>query len=340
VPFNGLARHTGYAVPGPAWARNADGSPLAYTFDSTGQPFWRAADGSVMSIPAPYALPQLSDLQASALVSGIGTGITEFPSALANGVSDLVQGNFTVDSLLTGLYENSPVGVLGAMADDRYGAAGQRLVGTGAGFATGAAIGPAASLVVRGAGAFGRHVGPVLSDATEAYLARVGGLNYVTPVGGGNSLAAALQGEIARIGAEGHALLRHGESVTNTELFVRATTGVAPDGSVVVKNGQVQIPPSSTAFNSNAALAQSDLLLRQNYLDRAVAFSPAGAPLVTIEGVDVGAVVGRGFDRITTTPGGVGPVQYFDNLSRVTGVYRYDAASGTWRTVTIYPVKR
>ena len=150
----------------------------------------------------------------------------------------------------------------------------------------------------------------------------------------------ALTSRLGDLSHEGHALERHGGSVTDQQLMTRAHTGVAPDGSSVVKNGQVQIPSSSTAFNSDAALAQSDLLLRQGYLDRAVALSAPGAQRVTIEGVDVGAVVGRGYDRITATSGGVGPLQYFDNLNRVTGVYQFDAASGTWKTVTIYPVKR
>lgn len=81
-------------------------------------------------------------------------------------------------------------------------------------------------------------------------------------------------------------------------------------------------------------------MLRQGYLDRAIALSPVGARLVTIEGVDFGTVVGRGFDRITRTPGAMGPLQYFDNLTKVTGVYRFDVAYGSWHTVTIYPVKR
>jgi hypothetical protein len=147
----------------------------------------------------------------------------------------------------------------------------------------------------------------------------------------------------ARLGAlaqEGHALQRHGGSVTDQQLLTRAYTGVAPDGSSVIRNGQVQIPPSSTAFFSDAALAQSDLLIRQRYLDRAIALSPAGARSVIIEGVDVGAVVGRGYNRVTAAPGGVGPLQYFDNLNMVTGVYQFDAAAGAWRTVTIYPVRR
>lgn len=61
---------------------------------------------------------------------------------------------------------------------------------------------------------------------------------------------------------------------------------------------------------------------------------------VTIEGVDTGAIVGRGYDRVTSAPGGVGPIQYHNNLTKVTGVYEYHAPSKTWQTVTIYPVKR
>jgi len=148
-----------------------------------------------------------------------------------------------------------------------------------------------------------------------------------------------LRGEVARLGQEGHALVRHGGAISDEQLFVRATTGVAPDGSSVVRDGQVVIPPSSTAFYSDELLAQSDLLVRQNYLDRAVALSKPGAQRVTVEGVDVGTAVGRGYDRVAPLPGGVGPLQFHDSLSRVTAVYDFDPVSRIWRTTTIYPTK-
>ena len=144
---------------------------------------------------------------------------------------------------------------------------------------------------------------------------------------------------LTRIAQDGHALERHGGSVTDQQLLTRALTGIAPDGSSVVRDGQTVIPPSSTAFNSDALLVQSDQFIRQNYLDRAIALAAPGAQRVTIEGVDMGINIGRGFDRVSSAPGVAGPLQFNSNLSRATAVYSYDAAAGVWRTVTIYPVK-
>lgn len=148
-----------------------------------------------------------------------------------------------------------------------------------------------------------------------------------------------MDNSLARIAQDGHALGRHGGLVTDEQLFARATTGIAPDGSSVVRNGQTVIPPSSTAFNSDALLAQSDQFIRQNYLDRAITLSSPGAQRVTIEGVDMGMNIGRGFDRVSSVPGAVGPLQFNSSLSRATAVYSYDASAGAWRTITIYPVK-
>ncbi|GAU06915.1 Rhs family protein [Burkholderia stabilis] len=200
--------------------------------------------------------------------------------------------------------------------------------------ATSAAIRLAEAGLERGAAVFG----PNLAHMSENFLARTGGLSYVVDNGGvGTNYSAA----IARIESEGHALVRHGGSVTDNDLFVRATTGVAPDGSVVLdkKSGLAVVPPSSTAFNSDALLARADLKIREGYLDRAIAFSPAGAERVVIEGVNVEAAVGRGFDRVSRVPGVAGPLRYDAGLSHATGVYQYDALSGLWKTVTIYPGK-
>ncbi len=107
----------------------------------------------------------------------------------------------------------------------------------------------------------------------------------------------------------------------------------------MVRNGQVVISPTSSAFNSNELLAQSDLYIRQNYLERAVALSPPGASQVAIEGVDMGSVVGRGFDRVSATPGSAGPLSFNSGMSRATAVYAYDPATGVWKTITNYPAK-
>ncbi|EJL84603.1 hypothetical protein PMI15_02082 [Polaromonas sp. CF318] len=158
-------------------------------------------------------------------------------------------------------------------------------------------------------------------------------------IGNLKGASAKFDAELTRIAREGHALERHGGGVTDAQLLVRATTGVAPDGSVVIRNGQTVVPPSSTAFNSSSLLTQSDLIIRQNYLDRAIALSSPGVQRITIEGVDMGVTVGRGYDRVSSVPGNAGPLQFNSALSRVTAVYDYDAATKTWRTTTIYPVK-
>jgi hypothetical protein len=144
---------------------------------------------------------------------------------------------------------------------------------------------------------------------------------------------------LTRLAQDGHALERHGGGITDNQLLTRALTGVAPDGSVVIRNGQKVIPPSSTAFHSDALLAQADQLIRQNYLQRAIALSKPGVQQVTIDGVNMGLNIGRGFDRVSSVPGVVGPLQFSSSLYRATAVYRYDAVAGVWRTVTIYPVK-
>ncbi|KWI79054.1 hypothetical protein WM08_30670 [Burkholderia ubonensis] len=185
----------------------------------------------------------------------------------------------------------------------------------------------------RGAATFG----PNLARMAENLLAKTGGLSYVVD---NSDVGTSYSAAIARIGSDGHALVRHGGSVTNDDLFVRATTGIAPDGSVVLdkKSGLAIIPQSSTAFNSDALLARADLIIREGYLDRAIAFVPPGADRVVVEGVNVGGIVGRGFDRVSKVPGVAGPLRYDNGLSRATGVYQYDALSGLWKTITIYPV--
>jgi len=155
--------------------------------------------------------------------------------------------------------------------------------------------------------------------------------------------AARVAVRIAQLEQEGHAVVRHGGSVTNAQLFNRAVTGVAPDGTAVLnKAGNVVIPPSSSAFNSDALLVHADQVIRDRYLDRALAISQVSlvnGQKLTIEAADIGQVIGRGYDSVSKTVGAVGPLQYVDNLSRATAVLQYNAATGRWNTVTIYPTR-
>lgn len=38
---------------------------------------------------------------------------------------------------------------------------------------------------------------------------------------------------------------------------------------------------------------------------------------------------------VNKTPGGVGPLNYLDNLNKATGVYKLDTATGAWKTINI-----
>jgi hypothetical protein len=155
----------------------------------------------------------------------------------------------------------------------------------------------------------------------------------------GLSETARIAQRVAELEKEGHAVVRHGGDVTNVQLLNRAFTGVAPDLSTVVKGGQVVIPPSSTAFNSNELLVRADQVIREQYLNRALSIKGGNPSEIVVQGVDIGQVVGRGYDRVSSAVGGVGPLQYHDNLTRATAVLRYNTATSQWNTITIYPVK-
>jgi hypothetical protein len=65
-------------------------------------------------------------------------------------------------------------------------------------------------------------------------------------------------------------------------------------------------------------------------------YTPLALPLWPL---DIGSVVGRGFDRVEAAPGAAGPLSVNYGLSRATAVYEYDPAAASWRTLTIYPAK-
>ncbi|HTD02732.1 RES family NAD+ phosphorylase, partial [Undibacterium sp.] len=137
--FNGLPLDTQYPVQNaPSWTLPKNGSSLRYTFDDTGTAFWRNPEtGTRMSIPIPYDLPQLVDLQGGALWDGIKESLATAPGGFVDGVSDLLHGRVSASSFAEGIYKNSPVGILGAMSGGDYRAAGHRGTGTAVGLVTG-----------------------------------------------------------------------------------------------------------------------------------------------------------------------------------------------------------
>ncbi|WP_281286431.1 calcium-binding protein [Pleionea sediminis] len=149
--------------------------------------------------------------------------------------------------------------------------------------------------------------------------------------------------EIDRLIQQGHAVQRHGGGVTDAQLIYRARTGIAPDDSVSRRDGAV-ITPNATAFNSDRLLVESDQFLRANHLERAIALATnqrtGRVPRsITLQGVEVGSPVGRGYEAIGLTPELAGPLNYHSSLSKVNAVYKFDPQLNVWKTVTIYPVK-
>jgi hypothetical protein len=142
---------------------------------------------------------------------------------------------------------------------------------------------------------------------------------------------------IQRLSREGHALDRHGEHVTIESLQIRAGTGVAPDGSVNIRNGRPVIPVYSSAFYSNELMALSDLHIRMNHLDQAVATGSNEADRIRFFGIDIGQPVGRAVRRVGGQPEMTGPFLHLENLHKVNAVYDFDASTGKWLTTTIYP---
>jgi hypothetical protein len=258
-------------------------------------------------------------------------------------------GDFRRDSIYNGLWTRAA-----ALDGAAGGGWGQEVINDITGFATEEGLHAQAGVAI--GGALGRGIGNRLGGSVDNVSGAVGakpdgagpaagpGVGGIEAAGTGGvstngASTAAQSNSLARIAQDGHALERHGGGITDKQLLTRALTGVAPDGSFVLRNGQTVIPPSSTAFHADALLAQSDQLIRQNYLDRAIALNKPGAQRVTLERVDMGINIGRGFDRVSPIPGAVGPLQFNSRLSHVTAIYSYDAAAGFWRTVTIYPVK-
>lgn len=58
----------------------------------------------------------------------------------------------------------------------------------------------------------------------------------------------------------------NGEQVTHEKLFERAVTSIAPDGSKAMRNGEMILPSTSTAFKTAEGMVASELLVREKAL--------------------------------------------------------------------------
>jgi hypothetical protein len=140
---------------------------------------------------------------------------------------------------------------------------------------------------------------------------------------------------LSEVQAQGHALERHGGSVSDADLIKRAYTGVAPDGSAL-SGGRT---PDSSAFYSNRLLVQADDFLRQNALNDAISNAAPGQVRLTVSG-DMGVPLGRGYLPVGKVTGLDGPLLRVDNITTVQGTYVYNPAKSVWDTLTIFPLAR
>ncbi len=169
--------------------------------------------------------------------------------------------------------------------------------------------------------------------APEIVMTAWGGRVAMRSVGKGGVPNKKLTAQLDRLRAEGHALERHGGSVTDEQLYVRARTGVAPDGSKTRRG----YTPTSTAFNSDELLVQADDFLRNNYLDDAIKNAEPGTLRIKVS-ADTGVDLGRGYVPVGKKTGLSGPLQKVDGLTNVEAWYVYDPAKNIWQTNTIYPI--
>jgi len=159
-----------------------------------------------------------------------------------------------------------------------------------------------------------------------------------------NTVVGGILGGIKRVGPnntqrlddlkiQGHSLERHGGSITNEQLYTRARTGIAPDGSKTRRG----YTPTSTAFNSDDLLVHADDFLRNNYLNSAIKNAEPGTLRIKVSG-NTGVDLGRGYVPVGKKTGLSGPLQKVDGLTNAEAWYVYDPAKNIWQTNTIYPI--
>jgi len=209
-------------------------------WDQAGNGFMHVpqANGSylLLSPPDGYSVPSLASFQLRAAGRGVVDTLAEIPAGLADtalaigdgyrmtwdalsggpGIqpwSNLARaslaGQITTSSVLGGIVNMSPVGVLGNAASGDYYAAGRSLGGTGVGLVSG----PVGSRIVSslnklpvlgadvgsGIRVGAQWLGTGVAARLDAYMERVGGVMYAAPAGG-VALGSPVAGEVAAPG--------------------------------------------------------------------------------------------------------------------------------------------
>lgn len=109
-----------------------------------------------------------------------------------------------------------------------------------------------------------------------------------------------------------------------------------------LETGKVVVPPLSTAFHSDELLVLAERQVRSEFLDDAIGRALPDQKVISINGVELGRDLGRGYTRVSgakSSLGKAGPPNKIEGLSKVNAVFKLDPKSGLWLTDTLYPVR-
>jgi hypothetical protein len=162
------------------------------------------------------------------------------------------------------------------------------------------------------------------------------------------------QADLARLkaGPKAHTLERHGPSVSDELLQIRAFTGVAPDGfssKLKAQKGKLFIPELSSKFHNDAslkiALDKVDVgsPAFSKALDAKLAVNPNASQLIVR--ADTNTNLGYGYKApsiigIEKGQTATGPLQKVENLRYVEAKYILNKSTNTWELRTMFPTLR
>ena len=257
---------------------------------------WTPAEKLDYSFGITRETPSVAAQQTAELAAGLWDGVKGVPGGLWSGVKTLADGyrgigyaitgnldkfkpqsSITLEGIARGIYENSPVGMLGAMADNNYRAAGNRFVGAVVGLGTSVALPylknvPGLNYDVGAAASRGAYsLGEYAAGKAEGWLDRSGLRMYAVPPSatshtisvGKNTVTYALDADGSTVSASGNLQETFsGMTRSSAELraqFAAATAGITGDQGghlvahrFVLDNGAVNLFPQEGNFNMSA----------------------------------------------------------------------------------------
>jgi len=160
--------------------------------------------------------------------------------------------------------------------------------------------------------------------------------------------------DIAKLksGPKSHTLERHGTSVPDEKLQLRAFTGIAPDGSsfkLKAQKNKLFIPEFSSKFNSDAsikaALDKVDINTSafNKALQEKLTMNPNATQLIVRAKTNTNLGYGYKAPSVKSVVKGeaaIGPLEKVNNLTNVEAKYVLNKSTKTWELRTMFPTTR